>query len=142
MRQPSFILSTVTLPPKTQIALRFLWVLVISIVIVGSLLPNTSTPMRALDSLHLSDTVEHFGAYAFLTFLPALHERRHFIVLAALGIMLLGVSLEFAQLFADGRSWQFSDIAADAAGVCVGLLTGIPMRSALMVRLLLSRTTR
>ena len=83
--------------------------------------------MRALHSFRLSDTVEHFCAYAFLGFLPALHERRPFILWAALGVILLGVSLEFAQLLADGRSLQFSDMEADAAGVCVGLLMGIPI---------------
>ena len=130
--------------PRTipKFTLRFVWLLAIAVVIVGSLLPNTSPAMRALNSFHFSDTFEHFCAYAFLAFLPALHERRRFTLLAALGAVSLGVSLEFAQLFADGRSWQFSDIGADASGVCVGLLMGIPMRFVPMVRLRLPGTTK
>ena len=98
--------------------------------------------MRALNSFQLGDKFEHFGAYAFLAFLPALHERWRFIFLATLGAILLGVSLEFAQLFADGRSWELSDMEADAAGVCVGLLAGILIRTIPVVQLLLSRMPR
>jgi VanZ family protein len=85
--------------------------------------------MRALNSFHLSDTVEHFCAYACLVFLPALHERRPFILLAATGAILLGVSLEFAQHVIGGRYLQISDMEANTAGAFAGLLMGIPMRS-------------
>jgi VanZ family protein len=98
--------------------------------------------MQALSSLNLSDKFQHLCAYAFLAFLPALHERRRFTLLAALGAMLLGVSLEFAQLFSESRSWEFSDMGADASGVCLGLLMGIPMRFVPMVRLLIPPTAR
>lgn len=142
MRRQSFILPTVAASPKAKSSLRLVWILAIGVVTIGSLLPNTSTPMRALNYFQLNDTVEHFCAYAFLAFLPALHEKLRFILLAATGTIMLGVSLEFAQLFADGRSWQLSDMAANTTGACVGLLMGIPARSITLIQVLLSRTTR
>jgi VanZ family protein len=123
-------------------ALRFLWVAAIVFITICSLLPNTSPAMQALSSLNLSDKFEHLCAYAFLAFLPALHERRRFTLLAALGAVLLGVFLEFAQLFSKSRTWELSDMGADALGVALGLLIGIPMRSIPFVRLLIRPRTR
>src|SRR5205085_3838604 len=69
------ILNGVT-PTRARQLLRALWLLAILIVIVGSLLPGDSSPMRALDRLHISDKIEHMAAYTVLALLPALHERR------------------------------------------------------------------
>lgn len=121
--------------------LRLLWIASILVVATGSLLPGTSAPIRALNALHITDKVEHFFAYAFLAFLPALHERRRFTLLAALGAILLGIALEFAQLFAADRTLQLSDMQANVAGVCLGLLAGVRVGSVAPVRLLLARTT-
>ena len=108
---------------------RSLWLLAIFVVVLGSLLPASSLPMRELDRLHLNDKFEHFAAYTVLAFLPALHERWLFIVLAAAGAVLLGIGLEYAQLFLGWRHFEIGDMIADACGVCFGLLVGIPTGS-------------
>ena len=93
--------------------------------------------MRALDRLHVSDKIEHLAAYAVLALLPALHERRGFIVAAAIGAIALGIGLEYGQLYSGWRNFEVGDMVADAAGVAFGLAVGIPMRSAGLVRSLL-----
>jgi VanZ family protein len=90
--------------------------------------------MRALAELHISDKLEHVGAYALLAFLPAIHERRRFIVAAAIGTVLLGIALEFGQLFTGWRHFEGGDMVADAVGVCFGVAAGIPIRSSGMIR--------
>jgi VanZ family protein len=93
--------------------------------------------MKALDVLGISDKLEHFLAYAFLAFLPAVHERRNFVVAAALGAIALGVGLEYGQLYSPGRSFEIADMVADAIGVCGGLIVGVPLRSPATVRFFL-----
>jgi VanZ family protein len=114
--------------------LRAIWLTAILVIIVGSLLPSTSAPMQALDAFGINDKVEHGAAYAFLAFLPAIHERKNFIIAAALGAVALGVALEFAQLYSGWRDFEIGDMVADAAGVSLGLAAGIPLRSKRIVR--------
>jgi VanZ family protein len=104
------------------------------VVVIGSLLPAQSAPIKALDLLGISDKLEHFLAYSFLAFLPAVHERWNFVVAAALGAIALGVGLEYGQLYSPGRSFEIADMAADAMGVCFGLIVGIPLRSSVALR--------
>jgi VanZ family protein len=82
----------------------------------------------ALNRLKINDKVEHFGAYAFLAFLPVIHERYRFVIAAAIGAILLGVALEFAQLYSGWRDFEVGDLVADAVGVVIGLLAGMPIR--------------
>ena len=133
----SFILGAMaSLDPKR--ILRVIWFIAIVAVIIGSLLPGNSGPMRLIDRLHIPDKVEHFLAYAVLTFLPTIHERRGFIIAAAIGAVALGVGLEFAQLYSGWRDFEVGDMVADTAGVLAGAAGGIPMRSIEVVRPLLS----
>ena len=118
--------------------LRVVWLTAILVVIIGSLLPGNSAPMRLLDTLHVPDKVEHFLAYAVLAFLPTIHERRGFIIVAAIGAVALGVGLEYAQLYSGWRDFEVKDMVADTAGVLTGAAAGIPMRSIEVVRTLLS----
>ena len=99
-----------SLDPKR--ILRVIWFIAIVAVIIGSLLPGNSGPMRLLDRLHIPDKVEHFLAYAVLTFLPTIHERRGFIIAAAIGAVALGVGLEFAQLYSGWRDFEVGDMMA------------------------------
>jgi VanZ family protein len=108
---------------------RVVWLLVVFIVVLGSLLPENSLPMRQLDRLHLNDKFEHFAAYTVLAFLPPLYERWLSIVLAAVGAVLLGIGLEYAQLLLGWRHFEIGDMIADTGGVCFGLLVGIPIGS-------------
>jgi VanZ family protein len=124
--------------PEAKKLIRILWLTAILVVIVGSLLPGNSAPMRLLDRLHISDKFEHFLAYAVLTFLPTIHERRQLVIAAAIGALALGVGLEYAQLYSGWRDFEFRDMLADAVGVCTGAAAGIPMRSVELVRPLVS----
>lgn len=94
--------------------------------------------MRMLNLLEVSDKIEHFGAYAMLAFLPAIHERLQVVLLAALCIAAMGIGLEFGQLFSPGRSFEIADMIADGLGICFGLAVGIPLRTSNVVRYLLS----
>ncbi len=97
-------------------------------------MPSTSLPLRALEQLHISDKLQHLVAYAVLAFLPAVHERRRFIICAAVAVVALGVALEYGQLFSGWRDFEVRDMIADGVGVCFGLASGIPMRSTEVAR--------
>jgi VanZ family protein len=109
--------------------LRILWFAAVVAVVVGSLLPGSSLPIRALGELNISDKILHFAAYAVLAFLPALHERWSALAAALLGAVTLGVLLEFAQRLSPGRNFELADMVADACGVLCGLILALPLRS-------------
>jgi VanZ family protein len=108
--------------------LRVLWLLALIAVIVGSLLPAASLPMRALDRLPVTDKMEHAGMYAALAFLPAIRDRRRIVIAAAAGAVALGVALEFGQLLTASRHFEIGDMIADAVGVSFGLALGLVLR--------------
>jgi VanZ family protein len=91
-----------------------------------------------LGQLQVSDKIEHFGAYAMLGFLPAIHERMQVVLLAALCLAAMGIGLEFGQLYSPGRSFEIADMIVDGLGICLGLAVGIPLRTSSVVRYLLS----
>jgi VanZ family protein len=111
-----------------------LWLLAILVVVVGSLLPSDSGPIKALDALPISDKIDHFAAYAALALLPALHEKRRFLMAAAIGAVALGVALEYAQLYSGVRDFEVGDMIADAVGAGFGLLVGVLLRSTAILR--------
>jgi VanZ family protein len=90
--------------------------------------------MRALDYLHINDKLLHFAAYMVLALLPAIHEPRRLVVAAAVGAAALGAALEFGQLVSGWREFEIGDMAADAMGVCIGIMVGIPMGRMNIVR--------
>jgi VanZ family protein len=118
------------LAPSREL-LRVVWLLAILAVIVGSLLPANSLAIRTLDRFPVSDKIEHAGMYALLAFLPAVRERRNFVIGAAAGAMALGVGLEFAQRLSGWRNFEVADMIADGIGVCLGLLLGAVTRTRL-----------
>jgi VanZ family protein len=107
--------------------LRLAWFACAIVVIVGSLLPDNSVPMRALGRLNISDKLQHFAAYAVLAFLPVLHERPRVALAIALALIGLGVLLEFGQTLVT-RDFEFGDMVADTLGVFVGMAAGWPVR--------------
>ncbi|HEY1240567.1 MAG TPA: VanZ family protein [Bryobacteraceae bacterium] len=117
--------------------LRTVWFAAIGVVIVASLLPSNSLPMRALDWLDFSDKFEHALAYFVLALLPALHERRSFVAAAALGAAGLGIALEYGQLYSGWRDFEVGDMIADAIGVCGGVLAGLRLHRSRWMRSLL-----
>jgi VanZ family protein len=98
-----------------------------AIVVAGSLLPERSLPIRVLAHLEISDKIEHFLSYALLAFLPVLHERPRAVAAIAVGLIGLGVLLEFAQCLVS-RDFELGDMSADAVGVFLGMAAGWPLR--------------
>ena len=117
------------------VALRILWIVCLVVVIIGSLLPANSAALRALDKLDINDKVEHLLAYAALAFLPALHERRRYLIPVFFFAAALGVLLEFGQLYSPGRTFDVYDMLADGAGIVLGAIAGLPLRSSIDRRL-------
>ena len=115
--------------PGVRLVLRLAWLGICAVVIWGSLLPGTSTPIRTLDLLGVPDKALHLAGYALLATLPALHESRRVLALSLVGALLLGLALELAQSAVEGRSFEFGDLAANAAGLLAGLLLGSHSRS-------------
>jgi VanZ family protein len=109
-------------------ALRMGWALALLAILIGSLLPNASAPMRLVGWLHLQDKLLHFGGYAMAALLPALHERRRALAVIVLALIAFGVFIEFAQTLTVDRSFELPDIVADAGGVLFGLILGLVIR--------------
>jgi len=100
-----------------------LWLLLMIAVVAGSLLPESASPMAALDRLGAPDFVLHSVAYTVLAFLPAVLIRpRRRGQYAAAAMFVLGLALEIAQLAAPGREFELVDLAANAVGVVVGIV--------------------
>ena len=118
--------------------MRGVWLAAIIVVVIGSLIPATSLPMRALDQFKINDKLEHVIAYTVLALLPTVHERRRLVVVAAIGAVALGVGLEYGQRWLGWRDFEIPDMVADAFGVCVGLTGGILIRLNGRVRSLFS----
>ena len=112
----------------TKKLLRAAWLLAIVAVIVGSLLPPDSAPIRTLDRLPFGDKFDHVAMYAVLAFLPALHEETKVVWFMAIGAVGLGIGLEYAQLHV-GRDFEIGDMIADGVGTVLGLAAGLPLRT-------------
>jgi uncharacterized protein YfiM (DUF2279 family) len=80
-----------------------------------------------------SDKLEHFFAYAVLSFwFGLLHHRRRGQLGFTLGFIGMGVVIEFLQGLTDYRDFEIADMVADAIGAFVGLaLLQTPLRNTL-----------
>jgi VanZ family protein len=93
-------------------------------VVVLSLLPG-----RALPAAPVSDGVAHWVAYLALAMLPVARAASPWI--ASVGTVMLvplGLLLEWLQRLIPGRAFEWKDVAANAAGVMVGLALGWVVR--------------
>jgi VanZ family protein len=109
--------------------LYVIWLLSILLVVMGSLLPASSPPMRAVGMLPVSAKVLHFCAYTWLALLTLLViKRQSSAVAAALAMILLGVALEFAQQLVPGREFEIRDMFINGFGVLTGMAIGILSR--------------
>ena len=108
-----------------------LWALMIAAVVVGSLLPTDALPPSPFEQF---DKLEHFFGYAALSaYAVLLFASRRAQVAAAIGLIALGVGLEFAQaVLTESRRADVFDALTDGFGVLVGLLlTATPWAQAL-----------
>ncbi len=100
------------------------WLLAICITTVGSLTPSASLP-----ELNANDKSLHLLNYSILSIIPALTfgwTRKG--ILACLTMVVLGLGLEFGQLYVPGRSFELNDILANGLGVLIGLISGSMIR--------------
>ncbi len=106
---------------------RRLW-LAISMALVGVILYSSLTPNLPLPTPGGFDKVEHFIAYCGLAvWFTGLYPRaRYWLVVS--GLLALGLAVEIAQgVMQLGRSAEFFDMVANAAGVGVGLLLALTL---------------
>ena len=85
------------------------------------------TPQPIEIPVENGDKLGHVAAYATLMFWFAQLDTRHRRRLAyAIGFVMLGVALEFAQRLTDYRTFEVADMGADAAGVLFAWVASPP----------------
>lgn len=107
-----------------------LWCLAIAAVVVVSLAPPP--PMPPVEG---GDKIGHFLAYGALAFgAVQLYARWPALLGAGLGLVLMGIGLEWAQdAFTDTRQMERADALANTLGVIAGLATRLtPLRDLLL----------
>ena len=107
-----------------------LWFTGIAAVVVVCLVPGQDLPR-----IPLSDKVEHALAFAALAASAVqLFVRGLPLLVAAVGLLALGVGIELAQAgFTTTRAMEGADVVADAIGIVAGaLLAWTPLRDVLL----------
>ena len=104
-----------------------LWAGLLLFASISELLPGDSAPIMAVSNVN--DKFLHFSAYAVVAFVPAFGLRFSTALLCVITTELVGIGLEFAQLFVRQRSCDPYDIAANTAGVLAGVLLAVAGRS-------------
>jgi hypothetical protein len=89
-------------------------------VIVGSLIPGP-----ALQGIDVSDKFMHAGAYFTLMVWFAGLYRRDFYPFIAAVLLALGAALDALQILTETRSFDWFDVAMNAAGVGSGLVLSL-----------------
>jgi VanZ family protein len=110
--------------PKVML---LLWAALLVFAGISELIPGDSAPIMAVSALN--DKFLHFSVYALIAFVPAFGLRLGTAVACVLTTELVGIALEFAQLFARDRSCDPYDMAANTAGVLVGVILAMIGRS-------------
>ncbi|AMN47207.1 hypothetical protein ACG33_08890 [Steroidobacter denitrificans] len=100
--------------PRTWLVLGWLMILV---VVALSLMPGQKLPATGLN-----DKFQHGTAYALLAlWFAGIYPRSRY-WLIAIGLLLLGVGIEFAQgAMSFGREADLRDVLANGGGIAVGL---------------------
>ena len=106
--------------------IRTIWLIVgmglVMLVIYLSVAPAPEVPR-----VPGGDFVGHLLAYGTLMFwFMQLAANRRSRALIALALIALGIALELAQLYVPGRSFELTDMAANATGVFLGWVVAPP----------------
>jgi len=119
----TFFVSSMPIPSA---AIRRVWRAVgVGLVVLVIWLSLTPQPIEI--PVEHGDKLGHVAAYATLMFWFAQLDTRHRMHLAyAVGFVLLGVALEFAQRLTDYRTFEVADMGADAVGVLCGWVASPP----------------
>ncbi|MDQ7831162.1 MAG: VanZ family protein [Desulfovibrionaceae bacterium] len=111
------------------VAALALWAASMAAVVYLSLLPDVDMPGDYPDI----DKLYHMAGYAWLAFLPCFGFARKRVGLAAsLSMIVLGCALEYAQGYVPGRMASLGDMAANTAGVLLGIAAGRLLRYRLL----------
>jgi VanZ family protein len=118
------------LPKPMRRACTALFILVLGVVVVFSVsnplawLPGAGESEPMVTDRRLASAFNHLAAYWVLSSLGwlGLSAPRRLIPFAVL-LLLLGSSLEFAQLYIPGRTADLLDVAANSTGTLLGLVT-------------------
>ena len=97
------------------------WMLVLVIITV-SLMP--APPDLGVDQ---GDKIGHFAAYGLTTlWFAQIYTARPERIRLVIGMVALGIALEYAQRATGYRSFEIADMLADATGVAIGWLAAPP----------------
>jgi len=98
-----------------------IWVVGVVGIVVLSLVPKAAPSPRI-------DEYVHLAAFAFLAALSLLAFRRpRSAALSIVSVVVVGLIIEAAQSLVPGRSASLEDVAANLAGVAVGVIVGLPI---------------
>ena len=117
-------------PFKRPLLWSGLWVLAISAVVIGSLMPSQDLPSVGVD-----DKLQHFVGYTVLSAgAVQLFARRLSWGFVCVLLVLMGIGLEVLQAeMGLGRMLDRNDALANTIGVLIGLATAFtPLRDALL----------
>ena len=112
--------------PIQAVAVRRVW-RAVGFGLVALVIWLSLTPQPIEIPVENGDKLGHVAAYATLMFWFAQLDARHRMRLAyAIGFVLLGVGLEFAQRLTDYRTFEVADMGADAVGVLFAWVASPP----------------
>jgi VanZ family protein len=112
-----------------------LWV-TIAWLLVGAIVYLSLMPAPPDVDLSDGDKVAHLLAYAVVTlWFVQIYESPRSRVVIALGLVLLGIGLEFLQGYSGYRSLEIADMGANAGGVVLGWVSAPPRTPNVLVRI-------
>ena len=107
-------------------ALKRIW-LAIGWIGVGAVIWLSLMPEPPRLDVEQGDKLQHLAAYgSLMLWFAQVAVARHLRLQTALGLVALGVALEFVQRATGYRTFSYADIAANAAGVGCGCLLAPP----------------
>jgi VanZ family protein len=104
-----------------------LWVGLLLLAAIGELLPCDSAPILAAS--HMNDKFMHLSAYAAIAFVPTFGLRLSTALSCLVTTEIVGIGLDVAQIFVRQRSFDPYDIAANTAGILIGIVVALAGRS-------------
>lgn len=109
-----------------MIPLRFprLW-MALGWLLLAGVCAGTLVPARAISAITINDKLQHAGSYfVLMLWFAGMFERRRHIPIAII-LAVLGFLLDLAQLATATRDFDMHDVAADTAGVALGLVLSL-----------------
>ena len=102
--------------------------MLVLMIITLSLMP--APPDLGVDQ---GDKIGHFSAYSFTTlWLAQIYTTRHERIRLVIGMVALGIAIEYAQRATGYRSFEVADMLADATGAGLGWLAAPPRLPSLL----------